>query len=85
MTCYLRDRLQRTAGLHQPDLDLLTMAWQGLGTKEISQRTGLSFATIDSRFQRINARLKCPSRKASVRRAAAYGLLEGSLAAQARA
>lgn len=83
VTCYLRDRLKSNAGLHRPDLDLLTMEWQGLGTKEISQRTGLSFASIDSRFQRINARLNCPSRKASARRAAAYGLLETSWPAPA--
>lgn len=76
VTHYLRNRLQSAADLHQPDLELLALEWLGLGTKEISQRTGMTAASVDSRFQRINARLKCPSRKASAKRAAAYGLLK---------
>ncbi|TDP62071.1 sigma-70-like protein [Roseateles toxinivorans] len=64
------------ADLHQRDLDLLTMEWQGLSTKEISQRTGMTAASVDSRFQRINSRLKCQIRKASAKRAAAQGLLK---------
>ena len=78
LTRFLRQRLQDAAQLHKEDVALLAMEWQGLRSKEISQLTGLSVTSVDSRFQRINARLKCPSRKASAKRAAAYGLLESA-------
>lgn len=73
---YLRQRLRQEARLQTLDVGLLALEWQGLGSKAISLQTGMSVASVDSRFQRINARLHCPSRKASARRAAAYGLLE---------
>lgn len=76
LTNYLQCQLREDAQLHDKDIALLALEWQGLSTKEISQRTGLSGSSVDSRFQRINARLNCASRKASARRAAAYGLLE---------
>ena len=76
LTRYLQQRLRTAAKLKGSDVDLLAMEWRGLGTKEIAQLTGLSIASIDSRFQRINTRLHCTGRKASATRAAAYGLLE---------
>jgi DNA-binding CsgD family transcriptional regulator len=76
MTNYLREYLRQSARLQASDLDLLTMERRGLGTKEIAQRTGMSLASVDSRFQRINSRLNCPNRKASAKRAAEYGLLD---------
>ncbi|WP_124448512.1 autoinducer binding domain-containing protein [Paucibacter sp. KBW04] len=78
LTHYLQQRLQSDARLHEGDLNLLAMEWRGLGSKEISARTGMSVASVDSRFQRINTRLNCSSRKASAKRAAAYGLLESA-------
>lgn len=78
LTGHLRRRLQEGARLQDQDVNLLALEWQGFGTKEISLRTGLSMASVDSRFQRINTRLKCANRKASARRAAAYGLLEST-------
>jgi DNA-binding CsgD family transcriptional regulator len=78
ITTNLSASLCETAGLHEADIELLKLEWQGLGTKEISARTGMSPASVDSRFQRLNARLDCPNRKASARRAAAYGLLEAN-------
>lgn len=76
LTRHLRGRIRDVARLQQLDVDLLTMEWEGLGTKEICHRTGMTMASVDSRFQRINARLNCASRKASAHRAAAYGLIE---------
>lgn len=73
---YLSARLREAARLQPSDIELLHMEYQGLGTKEIAQRTGMTSASVDSRFQRINVRMECASRKASARRAAAYGLLE---------
>jgi DNA-binding CsgD family transcriptional regulator len=78
LTRYLRQRLQAAARLQERDVDLLAMEWRGLGSKEISLRTGMSVTSVDSRFQRINVRLNCASRKASAKRAAAYGLLESA-------
>ncbi|MBL0726134.1 sigma-70 region 4 domain-containing protein [Piscinibacter sp. HJYY11] len=73
---YLSARLREAARLQPSDIELLRMEYEGLGTKEIAQRTGMTSASVDSRFQRINVRMECASRKASARRAAAYGLLE---------
>lgn len=74
---YLSARLREAARLQPSDIELLRMEHQGLGTKEIAQRTGMTSASVDSRFQRINVRMECASRKGSARRAAAYGVLEG--------
>ena len=78
LTRYLQQQLRSAARLKEFDLNLLAMEWRGLGTKEIAQRTGLSIASVDSRFQRINSRLHCTGRRASAIRAAGYGLLEES-------
>lgn len=75
---HLSESLREGARLHETDIELLRLEWQGLSTKEISLKTGMSTATVDSRFQRVNNRLQCANRKASARRAAAYGLLEGT-------
>ncbi|MEO6279855.1 LuxR C-terminal-related transcriptional regulator [Roseateles sp.] len=76
LTRHLRERLQKTARLQKMDVDLLAMELQGLGTKEICMRTGMSSASVNSRFQRISARMQCTSRRAAAKRAAAYGVLE---------
>ncbi len=73
---YLQEQLRAAARLRAEDLNLLAFEWQGLGTKEISLRTGMSESSVNSRFQRINVRLRCSNRKYSAQRAAAYGLLE---------
>jgi DNA-binding NarL/FixJ family response regulator len=73
---HLSERLQRSAQLRPSDIELLKMEWQGLGTKAICNRTGMSSAAVDSRFQRLNYRLDCTSRKEAARKAAERGLLE---------
>ena len=78
LTRYLQDQLRAAAQLHTADLHLLALEWQGLGTKEIAFRTGMSESSVNSRFQRINVRLRCSNRKYSAKRAAAYGLLEST-------
>lgn len=72
----LHERLLQTAQLEAADMQLLAMEQRGLQSKQIAVLTGLSKATIDSRFQRINTRLHCSTRRASALRAVAYGLLE---------
>jgi hypothetical protein len=76
VTRHLSARLQEAAQLQSVDIELLRFEWQGLSTKAICARTGMTPAAVDSRFQRLNARLACASRKASARRAAEHGLLE---------
>ena len=78
LTHYLRERLRQTAQLEAEDLGLLAMEWQGLGSKEIGTRMGLSITCVDSRFRRLNARLNCLNRHRAAARAAAYGLLEST-------
>ena len=76
VTRHLSASLREVAQLQKIDITLLHLEWQGLGTKAISARTGLSPSAVDTRFQRLNQRLDCPNRKASARRAAEHGLLE---------
>lgn len=76
VTLRARLNLQRAANLAARDIELLSMQWQGLSSKAIAQRTGMSVAAVDSRFQRLVRRLECTSRRAAARRAAEYGLLE---------
>lgn len=76
LTHHLRRQLRSAAQLRDADLRLLAMEWEGLGSKEIAARTGMSLDAIDCRFKRINARLHCTSRQGAARRAASYGLLD---------
>ena len=70
-----RRQLRISAGLREVDLQLLGMELEGLTTKEIARTLDMSCASVDSRFQRINVRMKCTSRKAAAQRAACYGLI----------
>lgn len=73
---YLHARLIQSAKLEETDMQLLALEHRGLQSKQIATLTGLSKASVDSRFQRINMRLRCSNRRASAQRAAAYGLLD---------
>jgi DNA-binding CsgD family transcriptional regulator len=57
------------------DLALLECERRGLGTKEIAERLGISPSSVDSRFQRLNAKFNTPNRRAAARFAAEYGLI----------
>jgi DNA-binding CsgD family transcriptional regulator len=63
------------AQLTARDIDLLRHERRGYGTKEIARQLRMTKQSIDSRFQRLNARLGVPSRKAAASLAAAYGLV----------
>lgn len=73
---HLGQSLRHAAHLQETDIELLRLEREGLTTKEIARRTGMSWAAVDSRFYRMNVRLACANRKDSARRAAEYGLLE---------
>ena len=71
----MRDHLIASAGLTADDLVLLRLERSGRGTKEIARAIGWTTAAIDSRFQRINARLGVATRGAAARVAAEYNLI----------
>lgn len=70
-----RTQLLQVTRLSSDDLQLLALERRGMGTKQISRQLGVGVRAIDSRFQRINIKLKSPNRKLSALRAAAHGLL----------
>lgn len=70
-----RQRLQTVTGLKDCDLKLLELELEGLGTKQIARALGLSCSSVDSRFQRINVKMGCASRRASALRASLHELI----------
>lgn len=71
----VRQELIEKHRLTGEDLKLLACELQGLTTKQIARLLELSPASIDSRFQRLNARLRTPNRRASARLAVEYALI----------
>ena len=67
--------LYATARITSEDLDLLRYERLGHGTKTIAAALGTSTSSVDSRFQRLNAKLGVPNRKAAATLAAEYGLI----------
>jgi DNA-binding CsgD family transcriptional regulator len=72
----IRDDWRATTGITDADLALLAHERQGHGSKAIARALGTSIVSINSRFQRIRAKLGVASRRAAAQRAAQYGLIE---------
>jgi DNA-binding CsgD family transcriptional regulator len=72
---HLRQSLNESARLQAQDIQLLSLEWQGLCSKDIARHTGLSVSAVNSRFQRLSRRLNCKGRRAAARRAAEHSLL----------
>lgn len=70
-----REDLQRDARLRSSDLQLLAFERQGLATKQIARLIDSTLLAVDSRFQRINAKLGVANRRHAALRAAIHGLL----------
>jgi len=70
-----RDLLHRLA-LRQDEVDLLRLAHQGFGSKEIARLLDTKPATIDQRFARLSLKLNVPSRTMAARLAYESGLFE---------
>lgn len=70
-----RVELIQRAQLTPTDIDLLRHERKGFRTKDIARNLRMTAPAIDSRFQRLNARLGVPSRKAAASLAATYGLV----------
>jgi DNA-binding CsgD family transcriptional regulator len=73
-----RLRRELIARITPADLELLRHEHSGHGSKLIARALDVSPCAIDSRFQRISARLGVPNRRAAVRLAVECGLLTGS-------
>ena len=63
------------ARLSDEDLALLVHERMGHSTAFIANALDMSPSAVNSRFQRMNARLGVPNRKAAAQLAAEYGLL----------
>lgn len=71
----IKRELARSAQLTEEDILLLKHERQGHGTKAIATVLDATPNAINSRFQRMNARLGVPNRKAAAQLAAEYGLI----------
>lgn len=71
----MREELLRGASLTESELHLLRCEAAGHSSKVIGAAMNLEAKTIDSRFQRVNAKLGAPDRRTAVRIARLYGLL----------
>lgn len=63
------------ASFSDTDLMLLRLQDAGSTTKQIARAIGQGTSAVDSRFQRINAKLRTTSKRESVRLARVYGLI----------
>ena len=71
----LRDELITTSSITEEDLLLLAHERLGHSTKTIAKSLGWTTSSVDSRFQRVNVKLRVANRKAAARLAAEYGLI----------
>ena len=71
----IKRELRASARISPEDLALLRHERLGHGTKRIADELGTSTSSVDSRFQRINAKLGVANRKAAAALAAEYGLI----------
>lgn len=72
---WMRTQILSTSKIGEEELMLLRMERAGEATKEIARKCGMTPAAVDSRFQRLIAKLGTPNRKAAARMAAEYGLI----------
>jgi DNA-binding CsgD family transcriptional regulator len=70
-----REEVRRCWRISRQQLALLDCERKGLPSKQIARLLGTSASAIDSRFQRINAKLGVLNRKAAAHLAAEYGLI----------
>lgn len=71
----LRQELRDQVRLSDDDIWLLRHEKRGLGSKQIAARMNTTSMSVDSRWQRLNAKLGVSSRSAAARLAAEYGLI----------
>ena len=71
----LKAELIAEAHLSDSDMTLLRHERAGHGSKEIAAALNINAISVDSRWQRLNARLGVSSRNAAARKVAEYGLI----------
>ena len=71
----IKRELMANARITAEDIALLLHERRGHSTKRIAAELGTSPGSIDSRFQRVNAKLGVANRKAAANLAAEYGLI----------
>lgn len=71
----IKQELRARARITAEDLTLLRHERLGHGTKTIAAELGTTTSSVDSRFQRLNAKLGVANRKAAASLAAEYGLI----------
>jgi len=71
----LRQELLEHTRLSDEDIELLRHQRLGHGSKQIAKAINASSMSVDSRWQRLNAKLGVSSRVAAANLAAEYGLL----------
>jgi DNA-binding CsgD family transcriptional regulator len=74
-TAQLRRELIGAARISSEELILLERQRRGFTTKRIASSTGFTHASVNSRFQRLIAKLDVPNRREAARLAAEYGLI----------
>ncbi|MDQ2925876.1 MAG: autoinducer binding domain-containing protein [Acidobacteriota bacterium] len=74
-TALIGQELRAHSKVTEEDLQLLAYERQGQGTKSIARLTGASCEAIDTRFRRVNVKLRAPNRMAAAKLAAEYGLI----------
>jgi DNA-binding CsgD family transcriptional regulator len=72
---WFRKEIISTYRLNGEDIQLMKLEREGKSTKEIATTLDISPASVDSRFQRLNAKFNQPNRRATAQLAAEYGLL----------
>lgn len=71
----VRQEIIKKCHLTPDDMELLALERQGFGSKQIADKLNTSPSAVDSRFQRLNAKFNMPTRKATARVAAEYGVI----------
>ena len=72
---FMRREMLAAAKLSDADIEMLRHERAGISTKVIARHMEMTPSAVDSRFQRIIARLGVPNRRAAARKAAEYGLI----------
>jgi len=71
----LRCEFTRSSELSRLDLRVLELDLAGCCTKEIARELGSTNASVNSRFQRLNQKLRVTSRRAAALRNMEFGLI----------
>lgn len=72
---FLRAELINRLSISDFEIEMLRLELAGLGTKTAAIRLGLSEATVNTRWQRLNAKLGVPQRRRAAETASRFGIV----------